>query len=192
MAKNSDDVFSCKPDEPMVNEPRSIQFYSSLQYQGEILLGVWPTGSIYVFDGQTLKPSKKWTPPPMREREVLGYEAQSMAEYCGDLFVGYWPKGELWKFSREKNQWEYFKRFFSSRGDETFIPWLNRPADKKTPAFFGQRITALIPHERSLYVVTSNYGGWVDSVSADHLLPSELDEYGSIYEIKGKDCLTVY
>jgi len=192
MSRSSEDIFVCDPNEPMVIEPRAVQFYSSIKYQRETLVGEWPTGSIYTFDGKTLKPSVNWTPPPMRSREKVGYEAQSMAEYCGDLFVGYWPKGELWKYSREKNQWKFFKRFFSGGGDSSVIPWFNRPQDEADPAFYGQRITALVPFDSSLYVVTSNLRSWDGGIFADHLLPNELDEYGSIYEIKGKDCLTVY
>ena len=192
MSRNINDIFSCDDQEPMVQTPRRIQFYSSIKYQGEILIGEWPTGSIYTFDGKTISPSTKWTPPTMYSRERIGYEAQSMAEYCGDLFVGYWPKGELWKFSRDKNQWEFFKRFFSDRGDDTFIPWVNRPPDGQDSAFFGQRVTALIPFEKSLYAVTSNLRSWGGGVFPEHLQPNEIDEYGSIYEIRGKDCLTVY
>jgi hypothetical protein len=29
-------------------------------------------------------------------------------------------------------------------------------------------------------------------MSSAHLLPSEIDEYGSMYKIEGKNCLTVY
>lgn len=194
MTRDFKDTFICDNQEPMVTKPRGIQFYSSIKYQGKTLVGEWPTGSIYAFDGDTLQPSEKWTPPTLRARERIGYEAQSMAEYCGDLFVGYWPKGEIWRFSRELNQWVYFKRFFSeSRGDKTFIPWSNRDADQLDSSFFGQRITALIPFEKSLFVTTSNLSSWHAGIFIqDFLTSDELDEYGAIYEIKGKDCLTVY
>jgi hypothetical protein len=192
MSRSELDIFGCNKSEPMVTEPRKIQFYSSIQYQGETLLGEWPTGSIYTFDGVVLKPSEKWTPPPLRNREKIGFEAQSMAEYCGDLFVGYWPKGEVWRYSRRDNVWVYFKHLFTPVVNEGFVPWADRSPDGLPGAFFGQRVTALVPYEDSLYAFTSNLHYWTDDIFVDALSKERQDEYGMIWKITGLNCKSVY
>lgn len=191
----AEDVYSCITPEPLpLTEPRKIQFYSSIAYQGQILIGEWPTGRIYEFDGAILKPSNM-TPPTIAAHSDLrlGYEAQSMAEYCGDLFVGYWPKGEVWRFDRQTRHWQFFKRFFSDVEGEAFIPYSDRPADHLNSSFFGQRVTALIPYKNSLYVATSNLSAWTSKVS----IPKGMDtgkirEYGSIYKVTRHGCRSTY
>ncbi len=191
--KRSDlDVFVCDSTEAMVTKPRVIQFYSYIKYKGEALIGEWPTGSIYTFDGVTLAPSYQWTPPALRNREKVGYEAQSMAEYCGDLFVGYWPKGEIWRYSRTEEKWFYFKRLFSPVDGESFIPWYDRSPDELETAFYGQRVTALVPFKDSLYAITSNLRSWDSGVFADFLSSERESEYGAIWKITGVGCRTVY
>lgn len=190
-----DDVYSCSStDEAPLVKPREIQFYSSLTYQGRVLVGEWPTGRLYDFDGSILKPSDI-TPPKISEQSAarMGYEAQSMAEYCGDLFVGYWPRGEVWRFDHATKQWALFNRFFSSDSGETFIPYKGRPADHLDPAFFGQRITALVPFEDSLYVSTSNLRSWKSGEKVPESVSSEkANEYGEIYKITRSRCKSTY
>lgn len=85
-----DDIYSCtNPELPILSVPRAIQFYSSINYQGRVLLGEWPTGRLYEFDGVELKPSNM-TPPEIAKLsdKRLGYEAQTMAEYCGICLSG--------------------------------------------------------------------------------------------------------
>jgi len=192
MKRFANDVFRCDGFEPMVTKPRVIQFYSFIEYNGKTLLGEWPTGSVYIFDGNELRPDEFYTPPPQRSRNRVGYEAQSMAIYCGDLFVGFWPRGEIWRFSNKYQSWSYFARLFSeSNGDSTLVPWISRTPDLLPSAFFGQRITALVPFEDSLYVSTSNLSVWTSATDVSHVLtPSLADEYGALWKIKGASCST--
>ncbi|UVL17968.1 hypothetical protein LOY44_18465 [Pseudomonas sp. B21-044] len=179
--------------EPLTH-PREIQFYSSVAYRGKQLLGEWPTGRIYEFDGTQLKPSDM-TPPRIAEQVPLrlGYEAQSMAEYYGDLYVGYWPKGEVWRYGYQTGEWTLFKRFFSSVEGEPFIPYARRPTDSLDQAFFGQRITALVPYEGALYVATSNLRTWTSSAAIPDVMdPTRLAEYGALYKVTRQGCRTIY
>ncbi len=192
MSRDENVVFICNANEPMVTTPRKIQFYSSIKYQGLTLLGEWPTGSIYTFDGQVLQPSTYWTPPPLRARERSGYEAQSMAIYCGDLFVGYWPKGEIWRFNHSKNQWEFFTRVFTDDNKNGVIPFLNRDSDALPGAFFGQRVTALVPYKDSLFVATSNLWDWTPDKSIPSTPLLKPEEYGKIHKIYKPGCWTDY
>lgn len=192
MSRSSDDVFECNPDEPKVEKPRAIQFYSSIKFEGKTLVGEWPTGSIYEFDGEKLFPSTYWTPPKFHSREIIGYEAQSMGMYCGDLFVGYWPRGEVWRFDYKNRTWSLFHRFFTDRTPDAFIPYVHRTADQLDPAFFGQRITSLTPYKDSLYATTSNLRGWTDDTIQDVVSADELDQYGAVYKIHKDGCMTHY
>jgi len=176
----------------MVTQPRAIQFYSSIHYKGHTLLGEWPTGSVYEFDGETLAPSAVWTPPQFLSREMLGYEAQTMAEYCGDLFVGFWPRGEIWRFDGHDQVWKYFKRLFTDTTPEQFIPYFSREPDNLNSAFFGQRVTALVPYQDGLYATTSSLTVWSPDIRPTFLNSDQLDEYGSIYKIYREGCQTVY
>lgn len=189
------DVYVClNPQPDMLDQPREVQFYSSIDYQGRTLVGEWPTGRIYEFDGLTLKPSDM-TPPRFTKLsdKKLGFEAQSMAEYCGDLFVGYWPKGELWRYDHRLKSWGLFQRFFTATKDEAFIPYSDRKPDGLDSAFFGQRITALLPFQDSLYVVTSNLRSWNTEASVSSVMNDDrLAEYGSIYKISRAGCESFY
>ena len=191
----SNDVWTCEEPQPdILQQPRKIQFYSSVLYQGRVLLGEWPTGRIYEFDGATLKPSDM-TPPFIEAKALdrLGYEAQSMAEYCGDLFFGYWPKGEVWRWDRLNEKWSLFHRFFTELPEETFIPHSNRTPDDLNPSFFGQRVTSLVPFDDALYVATSNLNTWSSKVKAEEIIGKSLaTEYGSIYKITRYGCKSTY
>lgn len=189
------DVYSCEvPEQAPLQQPRKIQFYSSVAYQGKVLVGEWPTGRLYEFDGSVLKPSNM-TPPEIDKRAhlQLGYEAQSLAEYCGDLFVGYWPKGEVWRYDHTKREWQFFKRFFSGVKGENFIPYADRAPDELDSSFFGQRVTALVPFEDSLYVTTSNLRSWRSTDKVPAVLDAgKVAEYGAIYKITRQGCKSVY
>lgn len=190
-----DDVYSCASrDELPLVEPRAIQFYSSVLYQGRVLVGEWPTGRLYDFDGSTLKPSDM-TPPKFSKLSGMrmGYEAQSMAEYCGDLFVGYWPKGEVWRYDHASREWMFFDRFFSGEKDEQFIPYKDRKDDGLGDAFLGQRVTALVPFEGSLYVSTSNLRSWKSTDKVPESVGAKkIKEYGAIYKITRHGCKSTY
>jgi hypothetical protein len=125
--------------------------------------------------------------PPFIEKQVLnrlGYEAQSMAEYCGDLFIGYWPKGEVWRWDHLNEKWSLFQRFFTELPNEDFIPHANRKPDDLDSAFFGQRITSLVPFDNALYVATSNLNVWSSKTKAQKIIGESLAaEYGAIYKI---------
>lgn len=186
------DIYKHRKDASIVTEPRKVQFYSSIVFEGETLLGEWPTGRIYSFDGEVLKP---WdNQPPFVSSDPVGYEAQSMAIYCEDLLVGYWPTVEIWKFYKNSKKWSLVMNLFSSPRSKSFIPYMDRLPDSLNPAFFGRRVTALIPFGDSLYASTSNLNMWDKNISYLTILTnSESDEYGAVYKItSNRNCKTRY
>jgi hypothetical protein len=186
-----EDVYRCDPNAPMVTEPRKVQFYSSITYMGVTLVGEWPTGRLFEFDGDQLGPSNLFQPPFVTGEE-LGYEAQSMAEYCGDLFVGYWPRGEIWRRERWTGIWSMaFRAFSHPVEEEPLIPYYHRPQDNLPAAFYGQRITALVPFGDSLYAVTSNLNEWPIGYEPEILTNEETAEYGTMYRLNIAGCETI-
>jgi hypothetical protein len=190
-ASRSGDTYRCDPNEPMVMQPRGVQFYSSIDYMGKTLIGEWPTGRLYEFDGQELRPAAILQ-PPFVTGESLGYEAQSIAEYCGDLFVGYWPRGEIWRRNHSTGNWSMAARLFSHPvGTEPFIPYSDRPWDGLSSAFYGQRVTALVPLGYSLYAATSNLRSWPVGYEPEMLNKDDAAEYGAIHRLTIPGCETI-
>ena len=191
----TDDVYECRTENaPILQEPRKIQFYSSIVYRGRTLLGEWPTGRIYEFDGKTLRPSEM-TPPAIAGAGRVGYEAQSMAMYCGDLFVGYWPKGEIYRLDGETNEWSLFAGLFEGVSNGDFVPFRTRvrgAGEKISPAFYGQRVTALVPYGDSLYATTSNLISWTRDIKSSFLTDDQTKRYGAVYRIHRDGCRTTY
>lgn len=172
------ETYRCAPDAEMLTEPRGFQFYSSIRYKGVTLMGEWPSGRLYLFDGKEIR---LWrNQPPHVSPEPLGYEAQSMAAYCGDLYVGYWPTGSIWRL--HQGQWTEIKLFPDS---SDFIPHSNREPDGLDSSFFGRRVTSLIPFEGSLYATTSNLRGWYKKLDQRAVSNAEAGLYGATWKISG-------
>jgi hypothetical protein len=158
---------------------------------GKTLIGEWPTGRLYEFDGEVLRPFNI-VQPPFATGERLGYEAQSMAEYCGDLFVGYWPRGEIWRRDRSTGKWSLAVRLFSHPIEtEPVIPYFDRPSDGLHSAFYGQRVTALIPLGYSLYAASSNLNLWPTGYEPEIITQDQAAEYGALYRLTIPGCETV-
>ncbi|MBL8342008.1 MAG: hypothetical protein JNL30_11110 [Rubrivivax sp.] len=185
------EAFRCVEGEPgpQLEAPRGFQFYSSIKYRGHTLLGRWPGGELYRFDGQTLS---RWnespTLPPGPLTDVS--EAQSMSLYCGDLHVGYWPRGDRWVKAYGTGAWMHQGRAFTHPlADAPAIPYLGAEPEGAEWAFFGQRITSMAPFGDSLYLATSNLRNWSKGVHLpSYLAPEQVDEYGSILALRRGGC----
>lgn len=172
---------------PMPTQPTVRQFYSSLILGNITLLGQWPDGQLYAYDGVSLSPWFGDRPKPQGE---WGLEAQSMALYCGDLYVGYWPRGDLWKKSDGK--WSFVDRFFTAPISRSpFVPYEPDYTQPYSTSFYGQRITALSNYGDSLYAFTSNLRQWYPSVDYSLVMsPAMAKEYGSVHRITNSSCGT--
>lgn len=191
MTRTGDSYRCAAPQPPMQATPTRVQFYVATDYRGRTLVGEWPTGRLYEFNGSELFPSTM-SPPKFASGDPVGYEAQSIAEYCGDLFVGYWPKGEIYRFDHKAGSWSLFRRLFDAYPGEPFIPHSERPRDAQDSSFYGQRVTALVPFEDSLYAVTSNLGAWTAAAAPNYLTAAQQAQYGAVYRIRRDGCRTTY
>jgi hypothetical protein len=166
------------------------QFYSSIQYGDATLIGMWPGGFLFEFRDGSLK---RWAQDSLRDFSYNLAEAQSLSIYCGNLYVGYWPWGELYKY--DGTNWNLATRLFSApeksnSPDLVNYPYFYRALDGESAAFYGERISGMIPYGQSLIVSTSNLSSWGKSIGEGFISEQLAHEYGLIYTLTQEGCLT--
>ena len=135
----------------------SYQVYSMLNFQDRLLMGQYPTGELFSFDGKQTARLEGW-PPRMPGVSGSAREAQTTTIYGGELFTGVWPWGELWRYHPDEQNWSFVRRMFA-RPPVTAAT--THPYEKECAALggvanqWGQRVTSLIPLGPDLIVSTS-------------------------------------
>jgi uncharacterized lipoprotein YddW (UPF0748 family) len=164
----------------------SFQVYAATNYEDRLLLGQYPTGELFEFDGTQLRhlPDQ---PPVMPGVSPHAREAQTLAIYGGDLYAGVWPWGEVWRLDRRASAWRFLGRMFTHPAPtaETTHPYENE--SKKLGQVlnhWGQRVTSLVPHGDSLYIATSSKGGTPYEAKFGFLSDIESQEYGAVYRYR--------
>lgn len=135
----------------------SFQVYAGCTYYDQLLLGQYPTGELFSFDGKTVQRIEGW-PPVMKGVSGSAREAQTIAIYGGDLYVGVWPWGEVWRYHRESGEWNLARRMFTHPAltDATTHPYeLECKALGGVTNQWGQRVTSMVPLKDSLLISTS-------------------------------------
>jgi hypothetical protein len=185
MAVDEAGVYRCPKDTvlPAKTQP-SNQFYSSLTLQGKTLVGEYPTGLLYEFDGSSLFLADM----PQPEHLPRDAESQSIAFYCGDIYVGYWPSGEVLRFDGKK--WHEPIRLFSKSFSGTY-PHQREAEEAGLPYnFFGRRAQALVPYQDSLYAAASSKSAWYVDTPAE--IGEDANEYGVVHRIWKPGCSTTH
>lgn len=169
-----------------VTDGKSWQGYSMTRFYDKVLIGQYPTGSLFQYDKDGLKPFEPALPVP-EGVSANAREAQTLAIYGGYLYVGVWPWGELWRFDHEAKTWTLVTRVFTQPelSIEDQEPYARAMKDKP-PAYnaWGQRIVSLTNFEDALYIATMNKGGtpWIPEVQA--VVPeSAVAEYGRVHKL---------
>ncbi|SLN34146.1 hypothetical protein [Oceanibacterium hippocampi] len=158
---------------------RSWQPYTMMQWHDRLLIGAYPTGTLYVYDGERITPFE----PPVPKQEGASErkrEAQTLTLYEGAILVGVWPWGEVWRHDGEEAEggWSLVARAFSE-------PEIS---DEETPYYkvakrngWGQRIVSLTPADDSLYIATSNKTSELNRSPGDEIAA----QYGRIWRMRG-------
>lgn len=169
-----------------VTDGKSWQGYSMIRFYDKVLIGQYPTGSLFQYDKEGLKPFEPAIPVP-EGVSANAREAQTLAIYGGYLYVGVWPWGELWRFDHEAGTWTFVTRVFTQPelSIEDQEPYARAMKDKP-PAYnaWGQRIVSLSNFDDSMYIATMNKGGtpWIPEVQA--VIPeSAVAEYGVVHKL---------
>jgi len=154
-------------------------------YYDRLLMGHYPTGEIYEYDGQTLKLLEDW-PPVLEGVSDRAREAQTLSIYGGDLYCGVWPWGEVWRFDHNQQAWNFAHRMFSH---PELTDKVTHPYEKETQSvdkvynLWGQRVTGLVPFDNSLYISTSSKSGFEFQEKFDFLTKEKWQDYGKVYEL---------
>lgn len=171
----------------------SFQIYAMLNFEDQLLLGHYPSGEVWSYDG--VKLSKFGGPPAPDDVSSRLREAQSMAIYGGDLYVGVWPWGEVWRFDTTDRTWNLVGRAFShplsSRVEHPYQQEVERlGALGRTPRWWdsrdrwGQRVTTMVPLGDSLYFATGSKGGAPWDPREQPFLSAELAAgYGRVHRL---------
>ncbi|MCA9230301.1 MAG: family 10 glycosylhydrolase [Planctomycetales bacterium] len=177
--------------EPDINV--SFQIYAMINYRDRLLMGQYPTGELFAYDGETFEHIPGW-PPVMPGVSRKAREAQTLTIYGGDLFCGVWPWGEIWKYRSENDGWQFAARAFThpEPTDATIHPYENETKQLgEVLNRWGQRITSLVPLGDSLFVSTSSKGGNRYEPKFDFMSREQANEYGAVYRVHRPGALVV-
>ena len=163
----------------------SYQLYSTMMFHDRLLMGQYPTGRVFQYDGSEITDQPGW-PPVLDGVSASAREAQTTVIYGGDVFVGVWPWGELWRYNRDSQTWAFIQRMFDhpALSSEITHPYdvENHGADVSNQ--WGQRVTSLVPSGPNLFVSTS--AKWPCEWEPDKfsfLAPDKWRSYGSVYRL---------
>jgi hypothetical protein len=172
----------------MLLEPKigvSYQLYSTLAFHDRLLMGQYPTGRIFEYDGEKITDLADW-PPVLTGVSGRAREAQTTVIYGGDLFVGVWPWGELWRYNADSRKWTFMRRMFDhpDLSDEIVHPYDVENRGNAVRNLWGQRVTSLIPSGPDLFIGTSAKSPceW-DAEKFPFLSPDKWKSYGSVYRV---------
>ncbi len=164
----------------------SYQVYAGFTYYDQLLLGQYPTGELFSFDGETVKQLPGW-PPVMEGVSTASREAQTIVLYGGELYVGVWPWGEVWRYQRELGTWDLARRMFThpEPTNATLHPYENETAALGGVANqWGQRVTSMVPFEDSLLISTSAKWPSVWESKFDYVGKEGWKEYGAVTHVR--------
>jgi len=170
----------------------SFQVYSMINHYDRLLLGQYPTGELYEFDGKELVLRKGW-PPVMPGVSGRAREAQTTAIYGGDLYVGVWPWAEVWRY--DGAAWSFVRRMFT-HPDLTDV--VTHPYEAECTKLeivlnqWGQRVTSMIPSGEALYVSTSAKSSAPYEPRFGFLTDDQQKDYGAIYRLTRPGHLSVH
>lgn len=143
----------------MLLEPQlgvSYQLYSTIAYHDRLLMGQYPTGRLFEYDGEKITDQAGW-PPVMEGVSGSAREAQTTVVYGGELFVGVWPWAELWRYHRDQRRWIFTRRMFEhpAKSNKIVHPYDVENHGNPVGNLWGQRVTSLVASGPDLYVSTS-------------------------------------
>lgn len=172
----------------------SFQIYSMINYYDRLLMGHYPTGELYEYDGKAVRLLRGW-PPVMPGVSNRAREAQTTAIYGGDLYVGVWPWAEVWRYDRNTSAWSFTRRMFRhpELTEETIHPYENYTRQLGGVLNrWGQRVTSMVPLGDSLYVSTSAKGSRSIDPENKLLVGEKRKEFGLVHRLRLPGHLSVH
>lgn len=170
------------------SDGKSWQAYSMVRVYDDLLIGHYPTGSLYVYDNEGLRLFEPAIPVPA-EVSANAREAQTLAIHGGYVYAGVWPWGELWRYDPDGKAWEFVARVFEnpplSREDQEPFASLMKENSTDVYNYWGQRITSLTNVGNSLYIATMNKQGHpYKPAEHEFVAPEVVAQYGRIHRLE--------
>lgn len=163
----------------------SYQLYSSLAFHDRLLMGQYPTGRVFSYDGRKITDLKEWPPAP-KDVSKSAREAQTTAIYGGVLMVGVWPWGELWRYNPNSLQWSFMQRMFDhpAPSDKIVHPYDVENQNHNPRNLWGQRVTSLVTNGPNLFIATSAKSPFKwDPKKFRFLASDKWKSYGKVYRM---------
>jgi hypothetical protein len=169
----------------------SYQIYTMVNVGDKLLMGQYPTGHLFEYDGSEITHLKDW-PPVMPGVSTGARECQSSVIYRGDLYVGVWPWAEVWRYDRDAQQWTFATRCFTQ---PPITDKFTHPYEEDIVAYnaahgtnivmndWGQRATSLTVVGGDLYVGTSAKGPFPKNDKLAFLTDEVFAEYGRVVKL---------
>jgi hypothetical protein len=170
----------------------SYQVYSMLNVYDRLLLGQYPTGEVFEFDGKSLK-RREGFPPRLPGVSPSARECQTLTVYRGDLFAGVWPWAEVWRHDRDADRWHSLGRLFThpDTTDKAVHPYESESVKHNLVLnHWGQRVTSMVPIGDSLMLSTSAKGNVAWDPKFDFLSEEQRKEYGAVLQLTMPGSLT--
>lgn len=161
----------------------SNQIYCGINFYDKLLLGQYPSGCMWEYEGSAPKLRPDW-PPVMAGVARTARELQTAAIYGGDLYAGVWPWGEIWRYDRGRSQWDFVQRAFTHPEPQAEFQHPYEAETKQVDKVYnlwGQRITGMAPLGESLFITTSSKSGKAWDPKFDFLTPERVADYGAVY-----------
>lgn len=172
----------------MLLEPNlkvSYQLYSTMAFHDRLLMGQYPTGRLFEYDGRAITDRAGW-PPVLPGVTASSREAQTTVIYGGEPLVGVWPWGELWRYQPDARKWSFVRRMFDhpQLSDRIIHPYDVENRGYAVSNQWGQRVTSLVTSGPDLFVATSAKDPceW-DAGKFPFLAPEKWKSYGSVYRL---------
>lgn len=164
----------------------SYQLYSSMIFRDKLLMGQYPTGRLFNFDGRDVTDQAGW-PPLLKGVTSSAREAQTTVIYGGEMYVGVWPWGELWRYNPSSSTWHFERRMFEhpALSEKIVHPYDIENRQNDVPNLWGQRVTSLVTSGDGLYVSTSAKAPCEWQPDRYPFLANDLwKSYGAVYRLK--------
>ncbi len=163
----------------------SYQLYSTMIYNDKLLMGQYPTGRIFQYDGSAITDLAGW-PPKLEGVTGSSREAQTTAIYGGDVFVGVWPWGEVWRYNPDSQSWDFAQRMFDhpALAKDIIHPYDVENQNNDVKNQWGQRVTSFVPAGERLFVSTSSKSpiNW-EPAKFPFLAPEKWKSYGTVHKL---------
>lgn len=163
----------------------SYQLYPTMAFHDRLLMGQYPTGRLFLYDGERITDQPGW-PPKFPGVSGSAREAQTTVIYGGDVFVGVWPWGELWRYNPDSKRWAFARRVFDhpDLSDKVTHPYDVENSGNPISNLWGQRITSLVTSGPHLFLSTSAKAPcpW-EPEKFPFLAPDNWQSYGSVYRL---------